>query len=382
MNSLPTNSGRIDETFEVARRIRQEIQEHKGLDPRSHRHLSRIAHVVDIGVLLLDDRLNILFASARAHELFSVDEASFEEVWQRICADTLTGSQDTGSAVERLELTVEAEATGRPVRLSIQRFDDDEDAGFLVLARDALAAKALERDLQLAAQLRGLMGLFMGLTHDLKAPLHAMVLNLELLKQAWCAAVPRDHEIADKGYRRLETLEEELQRLERSLERLLAQTAPPNSELLDYDLGPVVTEIGEFLDAQARQQNVEFNIHLPRSPLPTRGSPDLFKQALVNLAVNAFEALPDGGKMQLDVALDGDWIVLQIRDSGHGIAPSDRRHLFELHFTTKASGTGLGLYVTRALAESQNGQLRLLETGPQGTTFELRLPRVGQKPDR
>lgn len=230
--------------------------------------------------------------------------------------------------------------------------------------------RPLEADLQMAAQLRGLTGLYLGIAHDLKAPLNAMVLNVELLKRS----LDHGDENAAAQHRRIEILEEELRRLQRSVERILTHTAPVRPEIVRYDLAELVSEIGELLAPQARQQKVALQVRLPQKRLLTRGCPDLTKQALINLAVNGFEALTDGGELQLEAdARDGE-IVLRVADDGPGIPRTVVRRVYDLHFTTKETGTGLGLYVTRAMIESQGGSLRVAETGESGTTFELRLP--------
>lgn len=367
---------RIGETFEVANQIRRKIQEHKALDQRSHRYLSRIAHAMDVGVLLLDEDLQILFASERTRELLVGEGEILEESWAHLRASEgkrlRRAARQAGS---RHQMAIDLAGSGLPtVRLSVQRFDEEDDTGYLVMIRDALAASAIERDLQLASQLQALMGLFMGLTHDLRAPLNAMVLNLELLRRSWIEVTDGAGELATAGNRRLKILEEELHRLERSLDRLLAQTIPARPDSVYYDIGTVVREIGELLAPQARQQKVALEIHISQEVLATRGSPDLIKQALVNLAVNGFEAQPEGGRLVITAQPAGDQVVVLVADEGPGISASARDHLFELHFTTKKLGTGLGLHVTRAVVESQGGRLQLEKTGPEGTTFELRLP--------
>ncbi|HEX9737085.1 MAG TPA: HAMP domain-containing sensor histidine kinase [Thermoanaerobaculia bacterium] len=236
----------------------------------------------------------------------------------------------------------------------------------------AETARALEADLQLAAQMRGLAGLFMGQAHDLRAPINAMVLNLELLKRSLAGAEGSTEQ------RRIAVIEEELGYLQRSLERLLAQTSPARPSVVRYDLGKLVAEVGELLAPQARQQKVKLAVDVPERRLLTRGSPELTRQALINLAVNGFEALADGGHLELAVEPDGQEIAVRLRDDGPGVAPEIRERILELHFTTKKAGAGVGLYVTRAIIESQGGSLRLAETSAAGSTFELRLPRAGE----
>jgi len=370
----------LGDTFDAARRLRRELGESRHLDERSRRYLSQIARAMDVGVVLLDNELAVDFASERARELLAADAEELDRRWSELCAahrELFARAARQDAKREEIDVVVEPTSrVRRTVRLSVQRFSEQDEKGYLVLIRDSQTVRALEHDLQLAARLRGLMGLFMGLTHDLKAPLNAMVLNLELLKRSLVGdAPPGDADAqASKTRRRLEILETELQRLERSLERLLAQTAPPRPEYVRYDAGELVGDVGELLAPQARQQKVALEVHTPPERLPTRGYPDLTKQALINLAVNGFEAQPAGGTMHIDANAEDGEIVIRVCDGGQGIAPEVQDRIFELHFTTKETGTGLGLYVTRTLVESQGGKLWLAHTGPDGTAFELRLP--------
>lgn len=353
------------------------------LDPRrpqrSRPHLSRIAEVMDVGVVLLDESGRLDFASDRARELLAMTGEPSD--WERVVDGWSPLLERAGEAPEgSVELDVEddPERLKQALRLLIHRIDDHEDGGFLVLIRDLGTARALERDLQMAAQLRGLMGLYMGVTHDLRAPLNAMALNVELLKRS--LADDEDSELSAKQRRRIDILEEELGRLRRSLDRVLAQAAPARPDAVRYDLGAVVSDVAELLAPQARQQKVTLEVDVPEGRLLTFGAPDLAKQALVNLAVNGFEAMPEGGRMRLVVFAAADEVVVSVADSGAGIPEEIRDRVFDLHFTTKPAGTGIGLYVTRTLIQSQGGRVRLVETGAKGTHFEIRLPSAGSVP--
>lgn len=359
----------LGDTFDAAQRLRRALREPRHLDERSRRYLSQLAQAMEVGVVLIDDELEMLFVSERARQLLGLDAEKLESRWSEICAawrELFERAAQDAPKPQQVETTSWGQ---RAVRLSVQRFADQDEQGYLVLIRDSLTARALEHDLQLAARLRGLMGLFMGVTHDLRAPLNAMALNLELLKRSLGGEAE-----GDKTRRRIEIMEEELQRLKRSLDRLLAQTLPAPPEVVRYDAGELVAEVGEFLAAQARQQKVALEVHTPPRRLLTRGAPDLTRQALINLAVNGFEAQPDGGVMRVEAEADAGDVVIRVRDGGPGIPPELQDRVFDLHFTTKDTGTGLGLYVTRSLVESQGGSLGLARTGPDGTTFELRLP--------
>lgn len=240
--------------------------------------------------------------------------------------------------------------------------------------RDLGVLLALETDLRQAAQLRGLTRLYRGVAHDLKAPLNAMVLNLELLKQSLSAPEAADSDELARQRGRLQIVEEELARLGRALETLLSQTAPVRPLRERFDLRDLVREIENLLGPQARQQRVNLRVETPAAEVLVDARRDALKQALLNLAINGLEAMPDGGTLALSSRTDNGVATVAVQDSGPGIPNAVRARVFEMHVTTKASGTGIGLYVARTVAESDGGSLRLVSTGDDGTLFEVTLP--------
>jgi signal transduction histidine kinase len=219
--------------------------------------------------------------------------------------------------------------------------------------------------------LRVLSQVYLAVAHDLKAPLNGMVLNLELLRESLAdgAEIGRD-----KQRRWVEVLERELVRLRRSLETLLAQTAPASDELERFDLRSTVEEIEDLLAPQARRQQVRLVTDLPAAPVTVEGHRDHLKQALLNVAINGLEVLGEGGTLELALRGDGEAAALAVRDTGPGISPELRQRIFDMHFTTKDNGTGIGLYVARSVVESEGGAIDVADTGPDGTTFMVRLP--------
>lgn len=276
-----------------------------------------------------------------------------EEVWTQ----ANDGHTRFGLVVGEEELAVEA------ARAS--------DGGVLVILRRAAAARALETDLRLAAQRRALMSLYRGLVHDLKAPLNALGLHLELLRRSIARAGAPD---PDAQRERLEVVAGEIERLRRGLELLLDQSAPPQTVPAAVDLGVVLAHLELLLAPQARQQDVRLSVATEGRGLEVEAGADQVEQAILNLAVNALEAMPDGGELRLFARRHREVIIVTVEDSGAGLPLEVQQRLFGLHVTTKATGTGIGLYTSNAIAAALGGSLRLERTGSSGTTFNLELP--------
>lgn len=234
--------------------------------------------------------------------------------------------------------------------------------------------------LVLAAQMRGLSYLYHGVVHDLKSPLNALVVNLELLR----SSLDPSHPEIERQRRYAKVLQEELQRLNRSIESLLVAAAPPSTERGRFDLAQVVDELATLVAPQARNQGVRLETggEPQKRPLPVEGHRDQLKHALLALAVNALEAMPGGGTLTLSVAAADGRVSVGIADTGPGIEPTIRDHLFERGVTTKAGHEGIGLFVARQVVKSIDGSISLSSIPGKGSRFEVFLPLASRAQDR
>ena len=180
-----------------------------------------------------------------------------------------------------------------------------------------------------------------------------------------------------RGY--LAVAEQELQRLRRSLDNLLNHTALPRDDLEELDLCDQIVELEQLLRPQCERQKVVLTVRLPERPVRVLGTRDALKQALVNVGINALEAMPRGGTLVLELAVCGPSATISITDSGPGITPEMGERIFTMHFTTKEGGTGIGLYVARAVVESSGGEIRVRSQPGQGATFQIELPALSQE---
>jgi len=356
----------------AAGRLGQELQSARDLSSQARQRLLAVSQALDQGVLLLAPGPQLDFANARACELLGV--ADLDELaahWPAI-APQLAPCLAPQSATARpadIELPTPA-GERRWLRCQAYSLADGSES-FLVLIRDRAMIEALETDLCLASQLRGLTRVYRAVTHDLRAPLHSMVLNLELLQQSLQAG--DDEREAQLEW--LAVLKQEVERLNRSLQALLAETAPPPDQAREvFDAGDVLREIERLLLPQARLQQVELRAAAPDDEVPILGYRDRIKQAILNIAINALEAMPEGGRLDLRLEAADGAARLAIEDSGPGIPPAARARIFDLHFTTKTSGTGIGLYVARSITEAHGGAIAVDSESGRGSRFEISLP--------
>src|SRR6185503_17617944 len=363
-------------------RLGRELQQERRRSAQSDRRLQRLAEMMDVGLLLVGRDRQVEFASERALALLGLATEPSPEGWRQALAPLESFLQNGGAdrqSGNATDLEVTRLGKTRRIRCQVYPLDEEGNAGHLVQLRDRELLHAIEIDLRMAAQLRALTRVYRGVAHDLRAPLNAMVLNLELLCRSLDPETPRREDLEAKQQRWVAVIEQELQRLRRALDVLLAQTAPPAEKAEPFDLRGVIEEIEALLYPQARQQQVVLDVSVPEDMVTVVGFRDQVKQSALNVAINALEAMPDGGRLALSLERDGERARMRIADSGPGISPELRDRIFDMHFTTKESGTGIGLYVARSMFEAQGGRLGVGSTGPEGTTFELELPLQGHQ---
>ena len=233
-----------------------------------------------------------------------------------------------------------------------------------------------EADLLIASQLRALNRVYRAVTHDLKAPINALVLNLDCLQTALSKGGGAAEAAATQGY--LDVLREELERLDRMLLGLLADTTPAGSGREEFDFRTTLQEIERLLRPQARRQNVALEAQLPGTAVRIAGQRDRLKQAILNVALNALEEMSDGGALEMIVETRAAEAEVRIRDTGPGISEEAKRRIFDIQYTTKASGTGIGLYQARSIVEAHGGAISVESRAGRGSEFRMRLPALAQ----
>lgn len=212
-----------------------------------------------------------------------------------------------------------------------------------------------------------------GLAHEIRNPLSTMRLNLDLLAEDF-RAVETDRE--RRALLKIERVQRESHRLEGMLDDFLryVRAGRAASELTPGDLNGTVEDIRDFCEPQSLQQGIVTRIQLdpaiPRIPLHV----DSLKQALLNLIRNAQQAMDDGGELMLRTRRDGDSAVLDVIDTGAGMAPEVRARIFEPYYSTRPRGTGFGLPTTRRIIEAHGGTIDVQSTPGKGSQFTIRLP--------
>lgn len=351
-----------------ARSRRLEAWNPESSSPRSRESaIERIAELADVGVVQMSRDGTLEFASRRARELLGSGRDGFSiDRWPAI-AEAIRRHSDPNSTSSGV---YEVDAANGPLTLSfkVHPVYDAEWSGYLVQIRDRRALDALENDVRSAARQEALNQACVGIAHDVRGALNAAVLNLEEL-----SAEAKDQELEPALLSRVSVVSGELDRLRRSLEMLLRETTPGEGEPRTFDLEDVARAVSALVDTKAKHQGVSV-VCESEGAAPATARADRIRETALILAINALEAMPHGGTLRFATGGGDGLSRLDVSDSGCGIGGDVLPRIFDLHYTTKAHGTGVGLWAARSIMKSENGHVEVVATGPKGSTFRIALP--------
>jgi signal transduction histidine kinase len=263
------------------------------------------------------------------------------------------------------------ELGGQPparIAVNVQFIGEQGEAmGCLVTLRDASTRAQIEDQIDVTTKLAAVGRLTSGVAHEVKNPLNAMVLQLEILKS----------KLTDQGERvgpHLEILSSEIRRLDRVVKTFLDFTRPVEIHPVPTPVEGLVREVFLLAEPQARQNNVRL-VFEHQGNLPTINvDRDLMKQALLNLVLNGCQAMPSGGQLRVKPQTDAHHLNLEVSDQGVGIPPEARQKIFSLFYTTKPGGSGIGLAMAFRVLQLHNGFIDFTSEAHHGTTFRVSIP--------
>jgi len=226
---------------------------------------------------------------------------------------------------------------------------------------------ARETEALRAQQMTTLAQLATGVAHEIRNPLTSIKMLIQVNRTKFAnEGLPTDD---------LELVEHEIRRMERSVNSLLEYARPETSEFELLEIQHVVRNTVQLIDGRCDSQKVELTVDVPDSLATITGDSAQLQQLLLNLALNALDAMPEGGKLSLQVTENPYAIELRLQDTGVGISESIANKLFSPFVTTKENGVGLGLGICRRIAQSHNGTLVGANRATRGAEFLLTLPK-------
>jgi signal transduction histidine kinase len=283
---------------------------------------------------------------------------------------------------------------------------DGRLVGVMLVARNLEYLSRVQSTLNYSRKLAALGRLSAGVAHEVRNPLNAMTIHLELLKsklEAAGAAIdgqgaatdadrgnragqPRDEHTTGKGAATLDVravldhvtiIAGEIRRLDEVLQGFLKFTRPEDLRLQAVEVRTLLDDVVRVVNAEAQASHVQVVLDCPDTVPDLSGDPAMLRRALLNLAINACQAMPSGGVLRLAArAARGRHVEVSVEDTGVGIRPEHLEKIFNLYFTTKPKGSGIGLSMVYRTVQLHDGDIEVQSTPGQGTTFRLLLPQL------
>jgi signal transduction histidine kinase/HAMP domain-containing protein len=350
--------------------LSRQVREDRSRLDSSQTHLFDVVRSIQDAVVLLDTNGVVLFANKEAQERLAPKNDSLEGASLASVLDpehpllALVQSTVAGTEAHDVPLTLPAGGTYLVSFLRLGR--ERVPAGLLIVLRDLAPVMELETALDSSNRLARLGTLISGLAHQLRSPLNGMNMRLELLR----------HEAGDKGAKHIDKLRHEVTRLDEAIEALLRFMRPEQLKLSVFDMNELLKELGGRVNSERVKVEYQLDPALP-SVQSDRG---LISEALSNLITNAEQAMVDGGGLTLSSSLQGSSVEVTVADSGPGIAKEQLDRIFDLYYTTKAGGSGLGLPFAMRAIELNGGKIAIDSELGQGTVCKVTIPIAANAP--
>lgn len=337
---------------------------------------SIISHM-PIGLLAFDERGHLLSFNQEAERILKVSlqgllrKKPFAALPPSLTALLEEGKADSGRVARELTLVV----ADCGIHLDVVEAAMKDEAGLflgrLVLLRDITEIRHLREEAQRSERLVALGNLAAGVAHEIRNPLSSIKGFATYFRER----------LRDKpeDYRTAGIMIAEVDRLNRVINQLLDLARPASPEKETLDLIATINHALQMINARAETNRVEIITHYPPAPLEVPGDGDQLKQVLLNLFLNALDAMEEGGTLTVTLnqpAEGGGRIV--IADTGTGIKAEDLPHIFDPYFTTKPAGTGLGLAIVHKIMEAHGGEIQVDSEEGKGTRVTLDIPGISE----
>ena len=263
-------------------------------------------------------------------------------------------------------------AGGKRVQVSLDFVQEkNSQIGALLIMRDTESVRRIGDEIEMSRRLSASGRLTRGVAHEVKNPINAIVLHLQLLQNKLSKADPDTR-------RHMDIINSEIHRLDRVVQTLVDFTRPRDLHLEEVDLRRLLEDVAQLAAPDAAQHGVIIDRKMPAFRLPVKVDVDLMKQALLNVVINGVQAMPQGGSLGISALRENNVIVAEVHDQGGGIPNDVYDKIFELYFTTKKEGSGIGLAQTYQILQWHYGSVDFESVDGAGTTFRFHIPAAGQ----
>jgi PAS domain S-box-containing protein len=371
-------AGSGDELGQVSRKITQVGQQLRGVHEifsTMRENMNSVMAGLEDGLLLFTRDARAVMVSPAAEKFLGAPAGQFlgrrvTEIFP-VGHPLRTALHIEGDELAEVAAEIELQTTEGEKRVSItvQGIQEDgERMGALLTLRDLDSIESINTQLQVSERLAALGRITAGVAHEVKNPLNSMRLWLENLKEC----LPPDSDTGAK--QAVQVLDKEIDRLDAVVKRFLDFTRPMDVRLEPTQLAELLKEVLEIAQPQMQKANIQVAQLLPIDVPEVYVDRALLKQAVLNLVLNAGESMAGGGQLRLVLSRRGEMAEISVGDTGKGIPPENRQKIFQLFFTTRPGGSGIGLASTFRIVQLLNGSIDFTTEVGKGTTFRIELP--------
>ena len=259
-------------------------------------------------------------------------------------------------------------AGGKHVQVSLDFVQEkNSQIGALLIMRDTEPVRRIGDEIEMSRRLSASSRVTRGVAHEVKNPINAIVLHLQLLQNKLAQEEPDTR-------RHMDIIDSEIRRLDRVVQTLVDFTRPRDLHLEEIDLRSMLEDVAQLAAPDAEQHGVNIDLHMPEQKLPVKVDIDLMKQAILNVVINGVQAMPQGGRLTISASRQNGVALAEVQDQGKGIPKDLHDKVFELYFTTKREGSGIGLAQTYQILQWHYGTVDFESAETTGTVFRFHIP--------
>ena len=371
----------LDKLLARLRRIQPEDVEAFFVElARDKRFLETIFNAIREGVIVTDTAGTVIYMNDAAGLLFGLDPAA---ALGRPLAENISGLRWKELAQGREVVTRDIEVFHPAHRVlnfyvvPLLAEDDDkpghrQHAGYALIMRDFTERHRAAQETLESERIAALQLLAAGVAHEIGNPLNSLTIHLQLLERR-LRKLPAEQQ--NTLLQPLEVAQEEIKRLDTIITQFLRAIRPAPLQRTPHDLNSLVRDAAEFLGPELKSRNILLELELAPGLPVLEVDQDQLKQAFYNIVKNSSEAMKQGGLLKIRTGADSEWVNIRFSDTGGGMTQEAMARIFEPYFTTKQSGSGLGLMITQRIVRAHGGEV-VIESDPgNGLKITIRLPR-------
>ncbi|MBI4431365.1 MAG: PAS domain-containing protein [Candidatus Omnitrophica bacterium] len=361
---------------------RQDLERHFSELAKSEQMLESALDTIVETILIVNSHGRVTYINSAARKLFSIPDSQ-DKKWtlQNVITDKALGDL-VWTAIQKGENIIGKEVSilaPRQLLLGISLMairQDPEKWGYVLVGNDLTYSGEHARGQINREKIQSILTLVQGIAHEIGNPLNAIVIQLRLLQKE-LGQLPvqksgRIHKIVD-------VLLEETRRLDRCVHQFLDFSRRSPLRLRKTNVNRVVQDVVKLMAQELREGKIAYTLELSREVPSFLADGEQLHRAFLNIVKNAMEAMPNGGKLYIRTERIGKLLKVLFKDEGVGIPESDCNRIFDMYYTTKSTGSGLGLSIVKNIVEEHEGRIEVESHVGRGSTFSIILPIRQQK---